>query len=134
MRFLLAAVVAIWLSAVTADAASLPAVQTRCTTKSAKIRPGRILIACGDGNFFVTRMHWSSWTSTAARGRGTAHQNDCTPNCAAGHFHAYSRISIRLSRPHLCKGALQFGRLSWRYGASHPSGIRRTGFTTFPCV
>jgi hypothetical protein len=116
------------------SAASLPSVQTQCTAKSAQVKPKRILIACGDGNFYITGLKWSTWSSTGARGKGTAHLNDCKPFCAAGHFHSYRGITVRLSRPKTCKGAPEFRRLSWRYGAKRPAGIRRGGFTTFPCV
>jgi hypothetical protein len=114
--------------------ASVPTVQTRCTPTSGKVRPSRILIACGDGNFYVTSLRWSSWTPTGARGRGTAHQNDCKPYCAAGHFHSYRGITVRLSRPRACKGEEQFRRLSWRYGTAHPSGVVRSGFVRMTCI
>jgi hypothetical protein len=112
----------------------VPTVQTQCTASSGKVRPSRILIACGDGNFYMTGLRWSSWTSAGARGRGTAHQNDCKPYCAVGHFHTYRGITVRLSRPRSCRGEEQFRRLSWRYGAAHPSAIRLTGFQTYPCL
>jgi hypothetical protein len=115
-------------------AASLPTVQTHCSDSSARVKPSKIVIACGDGGFYATGLHWSSWTTTGARGRGTAHQNDCTPACFDGHFHTYRGLTIRLSRPHTCHGRREFGRLSWRYGADRPTGVVRSGFELLPCT
>lgn len=50
-------------------------------------RPRSILFACGDGNYYVKRLHWRSWHKRWARARGVFHFNDCDPNCAEGTFH-----------------------------------------------
>jgi hypothetical protein len=52
-----------------------------------KVRPHRILFACGDGNFYVTYLRWGRWLTRYARARGVFHFNDCDPNCAEGTFH-----------------------------------------------
>jgi hypothetical protein len=130
---ILIAVLAAAALAATASAASLPAVQTQCTDKSARVKPSKIVIACADGGFYATGLRWSTWTASAARGHGTAHQNDCNPACFDGHFHTYRGLSIRLSRPHTCHGRREFGRLSWRYGADRPKGVLRSGFELLPC-
>jgi hypothetical protein len=54
---------------------------------SMKVKPRRILFACGDGNFYVTRLKWASWRKRRAVGHGKFHQNDCDPSCAEGEFH-----------------------------------------------
>lgn len=35
-----------------------------------------------------------SWTPGLASAAGTLEENDCTPNCADGHFHAYPALVI----------------------------------------
>ena len=67
----------------------------------------------------------SRWTSTSAAGRGTGHQNDCKPYCAAGHFHTYA-VSIRLSRPETCRhGRREFTRFTYRFVSRKPAGVPR---------
>ena len=76
-------------------------------------RPASIVIACGDGNFYVTALHWKRWNATDAVGTGTGHQDDCRPDCAAGHFHAFP-LTIRLSRVVQCvSGRREFSRIAW---------------------
>lgn len=98
----------------------------------AVVRPRSIVVACGDGNFYLTRLSWSSWTATRAGGTGTGHQNDCKPNCAAGHFHTYP-AEVTLSKPRTCAGHKVFTTLSWRFTTQTPDGIALSGATTFNC-
>jgi hypothetical protein len=74
------------------------------------VRPSSIAF-CGDGNFYLTNLKWSRWTAANAAAMGQAHQNDCNPYCAAGHFHVY-RVVIGLSRPAICShGRREYTRL-----------------------
>ena len=97
------------------------------------VRPKMIVVACGDGNFWFAGLHWQTWTATGAAATGTAHLNDCTPNCAAGHFHTYP-ASVRLSAPKTCKGKHELTRISWRFTAAKPAGVDRTGTDTYRCA
>lgn len=91
-----------------------------------RVRPMAIIVACADANFYVTRISWSQWRPTRAIGVGTAHVNDCTPNCAAGHFHTF-RVAVRLSRVVTCvTGRREFARIEW-------SG-KQSGNETLPCT
>jgi len=90
-------------------------------------RPAAILVACGDGNFFLTNLKWSRWNNTEAVGAGTGHQNDCKPYCAAGHFHPYP-VAVRLFRPEACrKGRIEFTRFTFRFVSTKPPGVARGG-------
>ena len=51
-----------------------------------------------DGSLYVTGMRWTVWDDRNAVGHGTAHVNDCVPDCADGHYATY-RVTVRLSRP-----------------------------------
>lgn len=102
----------------------LPSFQGCSGLKSAE-RPSSILFACGDGNFYVSHLHWSNWTASSASAIGVGHQNDCTPYCAAGHFHAYPDTSIRLQRPETCtRGRLLFTRVTYHFLRRKPPGER----------
>jgi hypothetical protein len=43
-------------------------------------------------------MKWSTWNAVRAAGQGTSHLNDCTPDCARGHFHAFA-VSVGITHP-----------------------------------
>ena len=87
-------------------------VWTGCAHKP-QVRPAAIVIACADANFSVDRLRWTSWGSNSATATGRGHRNDCTPNCAAGHFHAFP-MQVRLSHVVTCvQGRREFARISW---------------------
>ena len=65
---------------------------------TAVLRPRRYVFACGDGNAYVKDVRWTAWTGSAALATATWVQNDCTPYCAAGHFHSYP-VRLRFDRP-----------------------------------
>jgi hypothetical protein len=75
---------------------------------------------CGDGNFYINKITWSSWSTDGATGTGTAHQNLCKPFCAGGRFTSY-RTVVRVSRPRKCSnGRTEFTRLSYQ-SREHPA-------------
>jgi hypothetical protein len=95
-----------------------------CEHKS-RARPTSLITACADANQYVDHLRWSAWSATRAVGTGTLHQNDCTPNCAAGHFHT-KHITVRLSKVVQCvPGRREFARVQL-------VGVQY-GTTTFPC-
>jgi hypothetical protein len=57
--------------------------------RRAQVRPGSYTLACADGNNYLARLSWSSWTASSASGTGTQEVNDCVPYCAAGKFRGY---------------------------------------------
>jgi hypothetical protein len=98
-----------------------------------QVRPHEVVFACADENFYATGLRWSRWSADGAAATGTGHQNDCTPNCAAGHFHDYP-LAVRLSRPVTCvRGRREFSRLAWRFTAGRPARVPRYGSETLPC-
>jgi hypothetical protein len=90
------------------------------------------MMACGDGNFYVTRIGWTRWDARRAAGTGTGHLNDCRPDCARGHFHAY-RVAVSLSAPVVCAGLNEFARIGWRFVATVPPGVTGSGSESFSC-
>jgi hypothetical protein len=102
-----------------------------CTSK-VRVRPHNVTFACADGNFYATGLRWTRWDAREATAAGTGHRNDCSPNCAAGHFHAYP-LTVTLSRPLVCAGFDEFSRVAWRFGRAGPTGVPRAGSESFSC-
>jgi hypothetical protein len=116
-RSLLVATLLLVLCAASASAASKVGYYG-CRTFVAKhptavVKPTSIVVACGDGNLYLTGIHWATWAATEATGTGTVHSNDCKPYCAAGHFHT-AAATVTLSKPHTCKGNVVFTNLRLR--------------------
>jgi hypothetical protein len=65
-----------------------------CPGQRAMVRPRSFVLACADGNSAFEKLTWSAWSSGLASAQGTLVQNDCTPYCAAGHFHRYPALVV----------------------------------------
>jgi hypothetical protein len=89
--------------------APLPKVVEDCEHFS--LRPTEILVACGDGNYALQEARYDRWTTAAAEGHAIAIANDCTPNCAQGHF-AKNPVDFRLDEQKVVFGVLLFTRLT----------------------
>ena len=70
-------------------------------TKS-QVRPATIVIACADANLALTHLRWVSFGAATAHASGSYYVNDCTPYCAAGHFHSYP-VTVVLWQAALCQ-------------------------------
>ena len=89
-------------------------------------RPRSIMIACGAGNFGLTRLQWRGWNRAVARARGQAYANDCVPYCAVGTFHHYP-VRTRAFRPRRMGGAgYAYTRLRITFTGARPEGALRT--------
>jgi hypothetical protein len=77
----------------------LPLLINNCN--KAKVRPGNVILTCGDANFQTTGMNWSVWTQKSAVGTGTGAINDCDPNCVQGKTKT-APIQLSLSKPIKC--------------------------------
>jgi len=109
-------------------ASSIPVFQGCAPTKPS-VRPSQVTVACADANFFLAGLKWSRWDGSGADAVGTAHQNDCRPYCAAGHFHTYP-VVVRLSRAETCSnGRREFTRFYYRFTRSKPPGQARLSST-----
>ena len=94
--------------------------------------PSSILFACGDGNFYVEHLTWTTWHAWKASGYGLFSKNDCRPSCAEGTFHsAWGYLWLR--HPARCaphRYAFQHVRVLYVYGLL---GHRRESFGHFGC-
>jgi len=92
----LAAVVAVSTAAVTLSGPATAASPTRAVpcVGQPQVRPAKWVLACGDGNAYLTGLHWVRWSSSVGVARGTEHLNDCVPDCARGTFHATPAVLV----------------------------------------
>lgn len=106
-------------------------VMVTCTNR-AKVRPSQFVLTCADGNDYLTSLHWVSWDSSAAFAAGTEHENDCTPNCAAGKFYTYPvLITVWRAKPLAGHpGERYFSRLT----EIHTGSVRKYSGSRIPKV
>jgi hypothetical protein len=134
IRWVLRICALIGVIAVPAVALAAPGPKTvyAITCLQERYKPKQITIACVDGTVKVTKLKWSSWSSTSAQASGVYEVNKCDPDCAAGHARSFP-VKITLSRPKTCPGHQHraFGRVSYAFGARHPKPTPR--HTSLPC-
>jgi hypothetical protein len=86
-------------------------------------KPSRITLACADGNLYATGISYRGYGQNVARASATIHLNDCTPNCAAGHFHSY-RGTLSLRDIVRCSdGRLYYSRARYGFAGPHGAGL-----------
>ena len=58
------------------------------------VEPRSFILTCADANSVLGKLSWTSWTPGVASATGVLEENDCTPYCAAGHFHSFPALVI----------------------------------------
>jgi hypothetical protein len=109
-------------SATASHATKLALVDWNCLSRG-QAKPVRIVLACGDGNAVAEHLTWLKWSSSTATANGDLHQNDCVPDCAAGHFHTYP-ARFTLSETVSAAGRNYFTRVTMRFTHNEPTGKR----------
>jgi hypothetical protein len=94
--------------------------------------PRTLVLACADANYSLARLAWRRWGETTATGRGDARANDCSPNCAAGHFHSYP-VTVTATQLRTCGRARYYARLTITYPGKHPAGIAKRDVHELVC-
>jgi hypothetical protein len=94
-------------------------------------RPGSIVIACADAGLVARSVRYSSYGGSTARAQATFAENDCQPNCAAGHFHTYSG-TLTLTAIRRCSGVRYYTKVAYRF--SGPAGKGSTSLTPAKCL
>ena len=84
--------------------------------------PKSLVLTCADANYELAGLAWHAWGSPTTSATATVHSNDCTPNCAAGHFHSY-KASVAADRLVACGKARIYARLTISYPGARPAGI-----------
>jgi hypothetical protein len=88
------------------------AVLPNCLDKP-EVRPTSVIFACGDGGVYADGVRWSGWGAQFATATATMHANDCTPNCAQGHFHRYAAFLAVAGSQRCPNGQLAYQRVSY---------------------
>lgn len=65
-----------------------------CPGQAPQARPKDFILTCADANSALERLSWTSWTPKLASASGSLVLNDCKPDCASGHFHAYPALVV----------------------------------------
>jgi hypothetical protein len=117
-----------------AGAAAKPTlIDAHCNTPGVgapgSVRPARIILACGDGNAIALGLTWQRWGATRAAGTGALSLNDCTPDCAEGHFHSYP-ARFTLSDTVRAAGRSFFVKVAIRFTGKVPPTGKRVETTT----
>lgn len=91
----------------------------------ARYQPKYVILACGDGNFWLKKMHYRYWHHREAWGHAVAVYNTCHPDCARGHD-AHFKATFKLFHVDRRHG-------EWLYGKA---AVYRDGrrYTTYPLV
>lgn len=82
-----------------------------------KVRP-TVITASGDGSLYVTAITWRGWGTGDAAGTGTAHADNCKPNCAQGTFRE-DPATITLTGPKLWRDDMAYSRETISVPAIH---------------
>jgi hypothetical protein len=83
-----------------------------------RVKPHKIVSACGDGNEWAFIKDYGSWGRKQAWGHGRLHLNDCDPSCAEGTMRSY-QATFRL---HRVVRTEEHGRLFTRLGVTYLKG------------
>jgi len=106
-------------------------VQVYVDCEHTAVRPKEILVACGDGSYVLTKVSYTAWSESIARGSATAIANDFTPDRATGKDHAYA-VAFTLDKPIRTADGLLFSRASVRYLGANPYGNATDTFPLAP--
>lgn len=123
-------------------AAPAQAVVFDCPGQHAMVRPKDFVLACADGNSVLEKMSWATWAPGLASAKGTLVQNDCTPYCAAGHFHRYPALVVLWGSKAVRPGEHAYTKLTLiltgarpgYYDAAHHKWVYAPVTQTFPLV
>ena len=94
-----------------------------CTTPS--VEPPEIVLTCADHGEVLEGLNWLTWTAASATAVGTLVYNDCTPDCAGGHYHDVLGTEVTLTLP---VGGLD-GQIVWSQVQENPEP---PGYATGP--
>lgn len=109
---------------------SHPNVLPNCLGKPT-VEPSEVILACADAGLGVRRITWLGWGSALAAGVGIAFANDCTPDCAAGHFHSYQAVLI-LKGAQRCGSELAYKTATVAIVGTPPTAFARPADATYP--
>ncbi|HEV7132529.1 MAG TPA: hypothetical protein VGN27_02225 [Gaiellaceae bacterium] len=97
-----------------------------------QVRPAAIVLACADANFGVRKLRWTGWGAPFAAATGIAYANDCTPNCAAGHMHAYRAVLVVSGTQRCPDGKAAYSRVTVAFVGPSPYPKAKAADLVYP--
>lgn len=95
-------------------------------------KPKELVLACGDGNYFLSGLTWRNWGATTAIATGKAQANTCTPNCASGRFRSYP-MTATVTKLTACGKARYYAKLTIAYPGARPAGVAKRDVHALGC-
>jgi hypothetical protein len=95
-----------------------------------QVRPTNYLMSCADANASWKNVVWKTWGAKSATGTGELYQNDCTPNCAAGHFHTYAARLLLTKVVKVHKYGLLYSEATFSYSVAGKQKSETFGLAT----
>jgi hypothetical protein len=89
------------------------------------VAPTQYVLACADGGYLLTGLHWTTWSSHLASGYGTVVENLCVPNCADGKFGRYP-ADVVLWGSRAIKGGQHYAELTVIYTGNERPPVYQT--------
>lgn len=86
----------------------------------AQVRPGSYILACADANDYLAKLSWTSWTPGLASATGVQQENNCTPDCASGHFRGYPVDVIFWGSAAVHPGEVRYTKVTLLYPGARP--------------
>jgi hypothetical protein len=90
-------------------ACTTPAV-TCAHGRGMQVRPTSMGLSA-DGSLYVTGIRWHGWGTGKATGTGTAHADNCDPNCAQGSYRTHP-ATIVFTTPKPWDGKLAYAKVT----------------------
>jgi len=88
--------------------------------RTAAEEPERVVLACGDGNFWAEQLNWRGWGDASAEAAGMAASNTCEPSCAEGAFRFYPVRLVASELRECAGGRRQYTRVEYEFTAESP--------------
>jgi hypothetical protein len=125
-RCLVAAILMVLVSLQPSSAASGQGAATKVVSDCShgRIRPHRIIVACGDGGFVLRHLHYQRWGAFRAAGTGLAMTHNCIPSCAESTFESHP-ITFVFDRSRDVQGVRLFVHARVTYTGDRPQGSPR---------
>jgi hypothetical protein len=89
------------------------------------VAPKEYVLACADGGYLLTGLHWTTWSSRLASGYGTVVENLCVPNCASGKLGHYP-ADVVLWGSRAIKGGQHYAELTVIYTGKERPPVYQT--------
>ncbi len=92
-----------------------------------RFMPRKVILACADGNLYVTGLGYSSYGGGQAKAKGVFHLNDCRPNCAGGRFHTRGGTIRFFDVVRCADGRRYFAQARYSFKGHNGSGTAEIG-------